>query len=116
MIVRPIEPGGRIHSIRLENPGPPVPDGEGGYTQSWTALRPPTAKARVDSATQQKLERIGHSTVSSNATDIVSFPYHSGVTTKTRILLGSRVLYVLSVDDPESQHVNTIAVCTEVVA
>jgi head-tail adaptor len=116
VIVRPIEPGGRIHSIRLENPGPPVPDGEGGYTQSWTALNPPTAKARLEMATANKLERIGHGTVTSNATDIVSFPYHAGVTTKTRILVANRVLYVMSVDDPESQHVNTIAVCTEVVA
>ena len=30
------------HSVLFQNPGPPVPDGDGGFTQSWIDLVPPT--------------------------------------------------------------------------
>ncbi len=113
MIVRPVDIGSRIHSIRFENPGTPVPDGDGGYTETWAALRPPTAKASIETATVARLERIGFGTVSSAATHILMFPYHAGVTTKTRILFGDRVFHVLGADDLLQQHVTTVALVTE---
>ena len=41
MILRPIEIGARSHLVTLENPGEPVPDGDGGFTSAWEALAPP---------------------------------------------------------------------------
>ncbi len=52
----------------------------------------------------------------SDATHIIAFPYHDGVTTKTRITFGARTFQVTGVSNQMEQGVNTIALCTETVA
>ena len=114
--VRPIYIGSRAHSVTLENPATPVPDGDGGFTEVWTSLDPASVFASIEPATASKLERLGPNTVTNEATHIIAFPYHSGVTTKTRISLGARVFQVTGVSNEMEQGINTIAICTETVA
>jgi SPP1 family predicted phage head-tail adaptor len=107
--------GSRPHRVTLQNPGPAVPDGDGGFTQSWTDLVPPAVSAQIAPATARDLERVAAGTVLSTATHLVTMPYHAGVTTKTRILFNGRSFSVTGVADPEERHVETIAICVEVV-
>jgi len=119
--------GERRHLVTLDNPGAAVPDNEGGFTQAWTALSPPSRYAEIKPATARELERVAAGTVLSTATHIVTFDYHSGVTTKTRVTkgprnadgtlpAGSREFSVTGVSNPEERNIDTILTCVEVVA
>lgn len=107
--------GDRPHRISLQNPGPNVPDGEGGSTQTWFDLTPPAVYAKIAPATQADLERVTAGTVLSTATQVVTMPYHPGVTTQTRIIFDGRLLYVKGVANPEERNIELILLCTEVV-
>jgi SPP1 family predicted phage head-tail adaptor len=108
--------GARPHRISLQNPGPAVPDGDGGYTQSWIDLVPPAASAEIKPATARDLERVAAGTVLSTATHMVTIPYRAGVTTQTRVLYNGRSFSVTGVSNPEEKNVELILVCVEVVA
>ena len=108
--------GALRHRIVLENPGDPVADGDGGFTQTWTALSPSPVSASIMPATARDLERIAAGTVLSTATQIVTMRHHSGVTTKTRITFGTRTFNVTGVMNPEERDIETVALAVEVVA
>jgi SPP1 family predicted phage head-tail adaptor len=105
----------RPHRVTLQNPGPPVADGHGGFTQSWTDLVPPAVSAKIAPATATDLERVTAGTVIATATHVVTMPYHPQVTTLTRVLFNGRQFSVTGVSDPEERHVETIAICKEIV-
>lgn len=105
---------GRLRlKARLENPGTPQDDGEGGFEESWERLNPFEVPIVMELATAQNLERFGNNTVSSETSHIVSFHYHPQVTTKTRLTIGSRVFYATGVENPEGRNVTTVCFCTE---
>lgn len=108
--------GDRPHRVTLQNPGPAVPDGDGGYLQTWTDLTPPAISVEILPATAQDLERVTAGTVIATATHIVTGPFHPQVTTKTRVLFNGREFHVGGVANPAERSVEMILVCTEVVA
>jgi SPP1 family predicted phage head-tail adaptor len=108
--------GQKRHMVTLQNPGADVPDADGGYTQTWTALSPSPVYAEIKPATARDLERVTANAVQSTATHLVSIDYHSGVTTETRVGFGTRVLQVTSVQNPDERNIELLLVCTEVVA
>lgn len=103
------------HRVLLQNPGAPVPDGKGGFTQSWTDLLPPTMQTKIAPATAADLERVASGTVISTATHIVTMSYHPQVATKTRLIFDGRTFHVTGVANPEERKVDTILICKEVV-
>jgi head-tail adaptor len=107
--------GQRRHQLWLENPGPAVLDGDGGYTQSWAALSPAYVFGSLQQATAWNLERIaaGATTTLATATHVVSFPYHPQVTTKTRLRMGSRVFTVSGVINTGEKNIETVVVVDE---
>lgn len=105
----------RPHRILLQNPGEPIPDGDGGFTQLWSDLSPASVSAKISPATAADLERVTAGTVTASATHIVEMPYHAGVTTKTRIIFDGRTFTVTGVATPDERKVDTIALCDEVV-
>lgn len=105
----------RPHRVSLQNPGPPVGDGEGGFTQTWTDLNPASVSARITPATAADLERVTSGTIIASASHIVTMPYHPQVTTQTRITFNGRTFYVKGVANPEERNVETIALCEEIV-
>jgi SPP1 family predicted phage head-tail adaptor len=107
--------GRRRHLVTLQNPGPAVPDNEGGYTQSWEYLTPSTAWASITPATARDLERVVAGTVQSTATHIVQILFHPGVTTQTRLLFKGRTLQVTGVSNWEERDVMLILTCEETV-
>lgn len=104
----------RPHQVTLSNPGAPVPDGEGGSTQTPVTLA--TVMASIVPATARDLERITSGTVLAQASQVVTIPYVPGVTSRTSVQFKGRVLSVLGITNPEERNIELILVCTEVVA
>jgi head-tail adaptor len=115
MIGSPLSIGTQKDLVTLDQPGPPIPNPDGGYGQTWTALSPPSAFAAIVPATVAVLERLAAGTVVSTASHVITFPYHPEVTTQTRIHEGPRSFTVVGVVDPDNAHVLTRALCVEVV-
>lgn len=109
--------GERPHYILLQNPGPVVPDGAGGFTQTWSDLSPASVFSKIAPATADELERVaaGGTTVEASATHVISMPYHAGVTTKTRAVHNGRTFQFTGVSSPDERQQETIAIATEVV-
>lgn len=106
--------GQKRHLVTLENPGPSVPDGDGGYTQTWASLG--SRYAEVKPATARDLERTAAGTVLASASHLVTIDYHPLVSTQTRIVFkGTRVLSVVGVSNPEERDKDLILVCVEMV-
>ncbi len=108
--------GQKRHLITLQNPGVMVADGDGGYTQTYANLDPPTRYAQIKPATAADLERVSAGTVLSTATHVITMDYHDGVTTKTRITFDARTFNVTGVSSPEERKIETVAIAVEVVA
>lgn len=106
--------GQRLHRVTLQNPGTPVPDGDGGFTTPWMNLVPPVVFARITPATARDLERVTAGTVLTTASHLVAIPYMPNVSPKTRILFGQRVLQISGVQNPEERNVELLLACIEV--
>jgi SPP1 family predicted phage head-tail adaptor len=105
--------GDRPHRVTFQNPGPPVPDGDGGYLQSWTDLRPPALWMKITAASAAALERVAAGTVIATATHLLTGPYHPQVTTQTRCLFDGRSFQVGNVTNREERDQEMVLVCTE---
>lgn len=106
------------HTVTIQTPGPNVPDGDGGFTNTWPALvsRIP---ASVAPASARDLERVVASTVQSTASHLVTIRYVAGVTTAQRVIfhdsVGDRTLSINGVTDEDERHVQLVMACTELV-
>jgi len=105
--------GERPHRVLLQNPGPVVPDGDGGKLQSWFDLNPPAMFASIEPASTASLERVAPGNVQATATHIVGIPFHPQVTTKSRVLFNGRRFNVTGVSNPGERSVNLWLVCVE---
>jgi head-tail adaptor len=83
------------HLVTFQDPGDPIPDGVGGYTQTWQGLTPPTWHVQVAPLAAHDLERLaaGGSVVTTGS-HLVRGRYHPGVTTKTRMLFSGRTFSI----------------------
>jgi len=112
----------RPHRVRVQNPEPPLVDGDGGTLPlEYFDATPPFTYARIAPATAQDLERLaaGGGASISTAPHVVRCPFHPQVTTQTRFLYtdqrGTHVLGVVGVGTPELRNVETEALCIEVI-
>src|SRR5262245_32931086 len=96
----------RPHRITLQDPGSPVPDGSGGYTESWTDLAPPQLSASIDPLPLRGNEFVDANTVTAMRTYLIGIPYHPGVSTKTRVLFKGRTFSVTGVRNREERNVD----------
>jgi head-tail adaptor len=107
--------GAYQHRVRFENPGVPVPDGDGGYTQGYTPLDPPEWFAAILPATVRDLERQTAGTVTAAATHIIVADYHGGVSIQTRVvkLDDNRVFAVTGLANRAERDVTMALFCQE---
>lgn len=103
--------GRRVHAITIETPGVPVPDGDGGYTQTWTPVT--AVYASIMPATVRDLERLRQGTVIAQASHVVTLPYVTGVTTKARVVFGARTFAIVGVATPEERPRELVLLCSE---
>jgi head-tail adaptor len=109
--------GRRTKYVTLDNPGDPVADGAGGYTESWTPLDPPATWAALEPLGGD-MEQLVADTIMASGTHTVTLPYHPGVTVQTRITYvdpdrGPRVFRVLGMRDPSEARRELVAVTAE---
>jgi head-tail adaptor len=104
------------HSVLFQNPGPPVPDGDGGFTQSWIDLVPPSWRVSIEPATARDLEFVTAGTVLSAATHIVRGDFHPGVTTATRMVFDGRQMSITGKQNLEERGITMELVAVETVA
>lgn len=121
MASRRVPTGLRTHYVTLENPIPVTPDatimdGDGAYDREYAPLSPPDLWVCIEPATAAKLERVTQGTAISQATHVITGPYHRQVTTQTRIHFHSRVFSVVGVANVEERGFEMQIVAVEVVA
>lgn len=105
--------GTRFHLVTFQNPGPATPDNDGGFTTMWQNLTPATMYVRIRTATPNDLERIAAGTLTTTVSHIIEMPYHSQVTTATRIVYGTRSFNVVGVANPEERNVSLVLMVVE---
>ena len=104
----------------LSNPGTPVADGDGGFTQTYTALDPEEWRFAIERASVRAAERHFAGAVIAHGTYIMRGRFHPDITTQTRIVWTDRsgaehTGNVLDVDDTEGAGVETVVLVSEVV-
>jgi SPP1 family predicted phage head-tail adaptor len=90
-------------------------DSEGGYTEAYAALSPSTWWVAIQPASVRSLERFVASTIQAKATHVVTGRYRSDVNTNTRLVFGSRTLYVRGVQNVDELNRELLVACEEVV-
>lgn len=107
--------GSLRHLVTLQSPTKTF-DTDGGYTEAWAPLSPSQVWASIKPATARDLERAVAGTVQAAASHLVAMRYHSGVTTKTRIIWGTRILAVQGVQNVDERNAELVLACEEVAA
>lgn len=103
----------RHRRVLLQNEGPPVPDGAGGFSVSWVDL-PPPADVEIAAASAGTTESVAAGAiVTGSTTHVVTLPFRAGVSTATRVVVDGRALYVTGVRDAEERHVELQLACEE---
>jgi hypothetical protein len=108
----------RVHRLKRHNPGPAIPDGDGGSASSWVPLLPLEVSAAIRPPRASDLERLAAGTVISTAMRVIAFPFDPLVTTATRVLWTdpagrSHVASVTGVDNPDGRCVETVLLAVE---
>jgi head-tail adaptor len=106
--------GAYRHVVTVQAPGLRVPDGDGGFTESWTDADPPTWAVNLAPATAGDGETAIAGTVLPTMTHLARGRYHPGVTTQARLVFEGRVLNILTVRNLEERNRTLEVVCTEV--
>lgn len=111
--------GKRRHQVTLQNPAVGVPDGDGGVTQAWSYLTPRSVFASIQSADAVRgfrgMERTIAGSVTATAITVITVPYRSDISRRTRVLFGSRTFNVQAILNPEERNVELQLFCVEVV-
>lgn len=95
-----IDPGRLNHSVVIESPGTPAPDGDGGFSNTWSAITPSPIFGAFYSATARAMDRLGGTTaIESVATHIFETHYYAGLTTLMRLRIDTRVFAVRGVQN-----------------
>lgn len=85
--------GALRHQVAVQNPSRTA-DGDGGYTETYAAASPSPVWASIEPATPSAIERVAGNTIEAPITHLVTIRTHGSVTTKTRLVFGSRNLFV----------------------
>lgn len=98
--------------------GPPIPDGDGGFTQVYAPLVPPVWRCQIQKATLALSEKHFAQTSIGHATHIFNGRFHPDIGFNTRVTWTDRsglkhVGNVIDVDDTEGAGVETVALVTE---
>jgi SPP1 family predicted phage head-tail adaptor len=107
--------GAYRHLVTVQAPGPAVPDGDGGFTETWPNADPPTWFVSIGTA-RVGGEAAAAGTTIATASHLVRGRYRADVTTNTRLTIDGRVFNVIDVRDLDERRRVLELVCAEVVA
>lgn len=111
MSYAPIGSGRRRHAVVLQTPTL-TPNADGDFTEALAVLG--SAHAAIEPATGRDQERVIGGAALGAVTHVVTIPYRAGVTTQTRVLFGTRTLFVRGVANPEERNIELVLLCEEV--
>lgn len=95
--------GADAQLVTFDEPSDPVPDGEGGFTNTPVPLDPPTWYVRIRPATARDAERVTADTVITHVSHIVHGRWHPGVTTRTQMHCKGQTYQITSVVNLETR-------------
>lgn len=103
------------HRVRFEAPGEAVPDGEGGFSESWTTIGPSEWDVAIRPATARDLESAAAGTVVASASHIVTGDYLPGLTTSARMvrLEDNRTFQIMGIANREERNRTMDVFCEE---
>lgn len=104
--------GSLRHYVRLENPTETA-DLDGGVTTTWAMLTPGVVAASIEPATASRMERLMAGTVIANVTHLVVIRYHASVTSRSRLVFGTRILQVVGRQNPFERNEVLYLACVE---
>jgi SPP1 family predicted phage head-tail adaptor len=113
---RLVASGAYRHRVTVQAPTPAAPDGDGGFTQSWTDADPPTWAVSITVAPRRDGEMAIAGTTIATGANLVRGRYRRDITTATRLGYEGRVFNILTVRDLDERHRVLELVCAEVVA
>lgn len=102
------------HLVSLVQAGPPTPDPDGGWIDTWVPLDPPTWHCSIEAASLRDLQRISGGAISATATHLLRGRYHAQLSAKARVQFRDRMFEVQSVHDREQRQMELEVVCAEV--
>jgi head-tail adaptor len=109
----PTPSGRRRHRALLQNPGVPMPDADGGYTQTWYDLNPATLNVEIQTREALPNERQLSDTIVAAATHVVTGPYHQQLRVTSRLIVNGRVFSVVGLSDPDERQIEQVILCVE---
>jgi SPP1 family predicted phage head-tail adaptor len=113
-IMSPVSAGRRNKEVTIESLVT-TPDGDGGFVELPTAIA--TVHACIEAATPAAQERATSGTVIAQASHLVTIPYVFGVTAKSRVIYGTRILNVVAQpSNPDEANRELVLTCVEVIA
>jgi len=108
--------GRRTHLVTVQNPGAPVADGDGGFTQVWSDATPPQLFASIQASGPGTQERTVEGTVTSHASHVITVPYHAQITTQTRLVSDKgQTFSVTGITNVDERDIELQLFCTELV-
>jgi head-tail adaptor len=106
--------GDQRHLVTLEGVQH-VPDGDGGTTETWVPLTPPTAWAMIEPGKRRDVEAVtGSAAIQAVATHVITLDYHPQLTVESRLWYNAREFQIRAIANSNEQNVQQILVCTEV--
>jgi head-tail adaptor len=109
-----MRPWSRHHLVTLQSPAVVVETGNaGGYTETWSDLSPATSWASIRGG-EGDTENVTAGIERSSASHTVEIDYHAQVTLKSRVVFGSRHLYVRGIDNVDERNITMILTCEEI--
>lgn len=100
--------GSLNHRIEIQQESR-VSDGMGGATKTWATIH--TVSARVEPL--QGREFFAAQQTQSSVTHKVTIWYQPGITSRNRIMFGSRIFDITSVINPGEQNISILIMCVE---
>lgn len=109
--------GARRHVVTVQNPVAPSVSGNTGEptTETWANAVPSTWHCSIEPATTRDLERVAATSVIAQATHILRGRYHPQITTKSRLVFGTRYFSVSGIGNLEERNIDMEVVASEVV-
>jgi head-tail adaptor len=108
-----IDAGGLDKRVTIQVPGPRVPDGKGGFTETWTDLTPNGWWAAIEPATASNVERRVGRQVEAKVSHLVTVRYVAGVLVTGRVVFGTRIFWIRGIANRYERNVQLTLACEE---
>lgn len=104
------------HRVNVEAPGQPVPDGDGGWIETWVPLVPPVWDCAIEIASAKDLEQVTGGAVITTATHFLRGRYHPQLSIVARIKFEDRVFEIQSVHDRDQRRIEIWVLAREILS